>query len=311
MPAFRDRSQSRLRASSKQHEPDDLQVPEGEVSYLLCVECSALYEVEPEELEGPPRVVSCSACLHEWYATEADLLWGEEQALEALNADNSFEARSRRKQEEAALKAASVARQPEQNGMSKGSGPSVNGRALRGGIAANQEREETPEATAEPQRVVAKAKDPPQEDRSASRKSASSHEDGENGAVGNRAEERFTVFVGNLSFRATKEDLYRAFSGYGAVLRCDVPADASGMSRGYGFVEMRSRESALRAIESLQGTSIMGRDICLNEARPRRESVEWKRAVNGRASRKGHDEGKRERRVGERGGKRWSREGAP
>lgn len=209
-------------------------------SYLQCVQCLALYAVEPEELDGTPRVVGCSACLHEWFACEEDLLCGEEEALAALAADTSFEARNRREKDAAARKAVVAAR-----GV----------RVEQEGGEGKMEREER-------------------------------GEDGGRGEI----DTRFNVFVGNLSFRATEEDLYRAFSGYGAVLKCQVPADASGASKGYGFVEMSSRECGIRAIECLQGTSILGRDVSLNEARPRKEFVAGRRG--GSVAKVGRREGR-------------------
>lgn len=162
--------------------------------YLRCVECSALYVVEAEELEGSPRVVGCSTCLHEWYASEDDLLWGEDEVLDSLGGEE---------------------------------GVKSNAKAVNERVAA----------------VV--------EDRS------------DGGGI--------IIFVGNLSYRATDADLYRAFSGYGVVVKCQVPSHVSGASKGYGFVEMRSREAGMRAIAELQGTSIMGRDISLKEAHTRNE----------------------------------------
>lgn len=223
-------------------------------SYLQCVECAAVYVVEPEELEGAPRVVGCSACLHEWYASEADLLWGEEEALSALAAHASFEAKSKtvKSEGERAINAA------------KGVGTAMKKDVPAPAMTAKTAEKNKPggEKDGAPEAAVL-SKDPTRDSPGENRSSTSKQEADKEG--------HFNVFVGNLSFRATEEDLYRAFSGYGAVLRCQVPADQSGASRGYGFVEMRTRESALKAIESLQGTSIMGRDVSLNEARPRKE----------------------------------------
>lgn len=224
---------------------------ESHDSYLQCVECSALYVVEPEELEGAPRVVGCSTCLHEWYASEADLLWGEDEALAALTEDNSFESRTRRTREDG-RKAFAFAQ-----GFEGKKEQSFSAR-LRDGRKEGKNREER---KGEDEMEVGKRKTEP----------AKVETEGRGGEREGEEEPRFNVFVGNLSFRATEEDLYRAFSGYGAVLKCQVPADSSGASRGYGFVEMRSRESGLRAIDSLQGTSILGRDVSLNEARPKKD----------------------------------------
>lgn len=233
-------------------------------SYLQCVECAAVYVVEPEELEGAPRVVGCSACLHEWYASESDLLWGEEDALSALAAHASFEAKSRSAKVEGqkAMNAAKgVENTPKKqiradlNGEKKAEESKMEKGKVQKGLKSGASEVAATEKHATIDRT-------PSGSQFARTRTETGNDD-----------VHFNVFVGNLSFRATEEDLYRAFSGYGAVLRCQVPADPSGASRGYGFVEMRSRESALRAIKALQGTSIMGRDISLNEARPRREPI--------------------------------------
>jgi RNA recognition motif-containing protein len=80
------------------------------------------------------------------------------------------------------------------------------------------------------------------------------------------------IFVGNLSYQATEEDLQGAFSEFGAVDRVSIVRDReSGQSRGFGFVEMPSAEEAGAAIEALNGHPLRGRAIKVNEARPRED----------------------------------------
>jgi len=80
------------------------------------------------------------------------------------------------------------------------------------------------------------------------------------------------IFVGNLSFDATADDLRRAFERFGAVIRTDVINDRETQrSRGFGFVEMEDRDEGLVAIDSLDGTEILGRPVNVNETRPREE----------------------------------------
>jgi RNA recognition motif-containing protein len=80
------------------------------------------------------------------------------------------------------------------------------------------------------------------------------------------------IFVGNLSFQATQEDLYAAFSQYGEVQRVNIIMDRdSGQPRGFAFVEMTNRNEAETAISHLNGSQMMGRSINVNEARPREE----------------------------------------
>jgi len=80
------------------------------------------------------------------------------------------------------------------------------------------------------------------------------------------------IFVGNLSYQATEDDLQSAFSQFGAVERVSIVRDReSGQSRGFGFVEMPNDEEAGTAIMALNGREVKGRAIKVNEARPREE----------------------------------------
>jgi RNA recognition motif-containing protein len=79
------------------------------------------------------------------------------------------------------------------------------------------------------------------------------------------------IYVGNLSFSATASDLEDAFSPYGQVVSASVISDReTGRSRGFGFVEMGNDDEARRAIEELDGSQLGGREMRVNEARPRR-----------------------------------------
>jgi cold-inducible RNA-binding protein len=80
------------------------------------------------------------------------------------------------------------------------------------------------------------------------------------------------LFVGNLSFQTTQDDLIQVFSPYGAVESATVLTDRStGQSRGFGFVEMTNRNEAQAAINALNGTQLDGRALNVNEARPKTE----------------------------------------
>jgi cold-inducible RNA-binding protein len=82
------------------------------------------------------------------------------------------------------------------------------------------------------------------------------------------------VFVGNLSFQTTQDDLNSIFSQYGAVERVNVVTDrTTGQSRGFAFVEMASRSEAESAISALNGTDLHGRTLNVNEARPKSEGA--------------------------------------
>jgi len=78
------------------------------------------------------------------------------------------------------------------------------------------------------------------------------------------------IYVGNLSFSVSEADLRDAFSAYGAVSTSSIIKDKfSGESRGFGFVEMPSKEEADKAIAALNGKDLKGRTMTVNEAKPR------------------------------------------
>ena len=79
------------------------------------------------------------------------------------------------------------------------------------------------------------------------------------------------VYVGNLSYDLSEEDLKTAFAEYGEVTSAKIVSDRySGRSKGFGFIEMTSDDEAKAAIEGLTGKELAGRAIVVNEARPRR-----------------------------------------
>lgn len=79
-----------------------------------------------------------------------------------------------------------------------------------------------------------------------------------------------SVYVGNLSFDVTKEDLSEVFGDYGTVKEVKLPTDReTGRPRGFGFVEMSTEEEEAAAIEALDGAEWMGRDMRVNKAKPR------------------------------------------
>jgi RNA recognition motif-containing protein len=86
------------------------------------------------------------------------------------------------------------------------------------------------------------------------------------------------IYVGNLSFEATESDVENAFGEFGNVKSVNIIKDReTGRSRGFGFVEMRDRESGLDAIERLNERPIAGRNITVNEAKPRENNGGGKR----------------------------------
>lgn len=80
------------------------------------------------------------------------------------------------------------------------------------------------------------------------------------------------IYVGNLSFASTSDDLEKLFGQYGAVVSANVIVDKStGRSRGFAFLTMGSDQEAQAAIAALNGKEFMGRPLTVNEARPRAE----------------------------------------
>jgi RNA recognition motif-containing protein len=80
------------------------------------------------------------------------------------------------------------------------------------------------------------------------------------------------IFVGNLSFNTSEDELRQLFSAYGQVDRVSIMTDRdTGRSRGFGFVEMANAEDGEKAIAALNGSQLGGRTLNVNEARPKPE----------------------------------------
>ena len=80
------------------------------------------------------------------------------------------------------------------------------------------------------------------------------------------------LYVGNLSYNTTENQLQDLFAVHGPVTSVDLIMDKfSGRPRGFGFVTMETKESAEAAVQALNGKNIDGRDLTVNEARPREE----------------------------------------
>jgi RNA recognition motif-containing protein len=80
------------------------------------------------------------------------------------------------------------------------------------------------------------------------------------------------LFVGNLAYSVTENALQDMFSQYGVVTEVALMMDRdTGRPRGFAFVAMESKEAAQAAIEALNGKNVEGRDLTVNEARPREE----------------------------------------
>lgn len=102
------------------------------------------------------------------------------------------------------------------------------------------------------------------------------------------------IYVGNLSFDTTEEDLRKAFTAFGEVTSVNLIKDKySGKSRGFAFVEMASNEAGQAAIQGLHESDLQGRKLNVNVAKPRTEGGG------------GRDSGGRGRKEGYGSGRRW------
>lgn len=81
------------------------------------------------------------------------------------------------------------------------------------------------------------------------------------------------IYVGNLSFQTTDQELQKIFEDYGQVKSVRIITERdTGRSKGFGFLEMLEKEEAMKAIEALNGSELDGRSLKVNESRPRPNS---------------------------------------
>ena len=79
-----------------------------------------------------------------------------------------------------------------------------------------------------------------------------------------------SIFVGNLPFRAERDDVIELFAPFGEIVNCSLPLERdTGRKRGFAFIEMSDEEIESKAIDGLQGTELMGRPLRINKAEPR------------------------------------------
>lgn len=122
------------------------------------------------------------------------------------------------------------------------------------------------------------------------------------------------IYVGNLPFSATSEQLNEMFAKFGTVDSAKIVMDRdTGRSKGFGFVEMSTGDEAAAAIEKLNGSDMGGRSLVVNEARPMEPRTGGFGGGGGRGGDRGGDRGGRGGfgggrggdRGGDRGGNRW------
>jgi RNA recognition motif-containing protein len=92
------------------------------------------------------------------------------------------------------------------------------------------------------------------------------------GSISKEEEMNLKLYVGNLPFGISEDDLRKLFAEAGEVQSVKIVTDSySGQSRGFGFVEMASKEAAEKAISLVNGKSVMNRTLTVNEARPQKK----------------------------------------
>ncbi len=80
------------------------------------------------------------------------------------------------------------------------------------------------------------------------------------------------IYVGNLSYEATEEELQQTFAEFGSVVSANIIKDRdSGRSKGFAFIEMENQEDGEKAIQELDGKEVGGRSLKVNQARPKTE----------------------------------------
>jgi RNA recognition motif-containing protein len=90
------------------------------------------------------------------------------------------------------------------------------------------------------------------------------------------------IYVGNLSFDSSEDELKGLFESYGAVDSARIIVDQfTNRSRGFGFIEMQNREEGLKAIQELDSKDLGGRSLKVNEARPKTNSGDGRRSARG------------------------------
>ena len=105
------------------------------------------------------------------------------------------------------------------------------------------------------------------------------------------------LFVGNLSFNTTENDLQDAFAAHGTVVEASIMVDRmTARPRGFGFVTMSSEEEAQKAIDALNGQELDGRALTVNVARPREERAGGGGGGGGGGGRGRRDQGGRQNR---------------
>jgi RNA recognition motif-containing protein len=101
------------------------------------------------------------------------------------------------------------------------------------------------------------------------------------------ADSLINIFIGNLDYSATEEQLRAAFSVYGPVDSCTIVVDRdTGKSRGFAFIEMANSEQAQTAIVALDGSLLGDRAIRVNEARPKADHNRHSNGLRGRDHRR-------------------------
>lgn len=200
--------------------------------YATCSRCDASYQIDPKILAPSGKKVMCSVCSHTWYQKAEALLKLEEGRKFG---DYPMEMKEKLMAEKAAS------------------------RKDRGGYGPRSERERFPSRSGEG------GKEEYSRGRSTSGRPRS---DGSRAGSG-ASSGKFAVFIGNIPFSVTEEQLHSMVKQAGTVERVKIVQDATGRSKGFAFVDMATDQDAQNAIAALDGREISGRPLTVRMGRKR------------------------------------------
>ncbi|MCX8030594.1 MAG: RNA-binding protein [Thermodesulfovibrionales bacterium] len=103
------------------------------------------------------------------------------------------------------------------------------------------------------------------------------------------------LYVGNLPYNISEETVKQAFMAIGEVASVKLITDETGKNKGFGFVEMKSNEDAKKAIATLNGTNLMGRNVIVSEAKPQKEKGRNPNIAKGKFSNRPYGKGSNQR----------------
>ena len=227
-----------------------------------------MYLVFFNEIQGNHRVVSCSACRHQWIAKEKHLLYGEQAVSSSkLPDDNDRDVDDDLKADD--VRQSNAGRRRGRRVGLRRRTYEENRAELKGNASyekVDDKMEVAPRRNDNTSEVERKqlstilASTTNYARRSISRRRNNSERSY------TKPHQSYSIFIGNLSYQVTNKELIKLFEKYGKVKNCSIPCYNSGLSKGYGFIEMDDFEQVKIAIRDLQGSVYFGREISVQEA---------------------------------------------